>query len=281
VKSPLAGQAQYQHGRFARFTRLVAFLGIFLPSIRRLKGRFDECVKATMKTVNFVVSAFLALSSSAQAVAQRCEVDSGFRGGYFRIGYEQRELVKLFRSLDEIPEEVRNRLNEYLREKLGDTFAHKLRFEEGQWLDLKNLRKQFPSVYEENAKLGSYDLLFSFSDPYKGLKAFFTKMALNDDGSVNREIGLPDIASNPAKADIISCRDAYSIATSNGFPTEFSSARFEYSEEKKVFVWIITDSRETEPDDPLMPRFKGTYKRIEIDANTGTVVRIYKETIVI
>jgi len=122
-------------------------------------------------------------------------------------------LVKLFKSLDEIPEEVRNRLNEHLRERLGDTFAEDLKFEEGQWLDLNNLGKQFPSVYEENAKLGSYDLLFSFSDPYK------------------------------------------------------------------VFVWIITDSRETEPDDPVMLRFKGTYKNIEINANTGALVRIYKETI--
>lgn len=234
-----------------------------------------------MKTMNFVASAFLVLSCSAQATAQRCEVDSGFRGGYFRVGYEQRELVKLFRSLDEIPEEVRHRLDEHLREKLGDTFAQNLKFEEGQWLDLKNLRKQFPTVYEENAKLGSYDLLYSFSNPYKGLKAFFTKMVLNEDGSVNREIGLPDIASNPGKANIISCWDAYSIAANNGFPSEFSSARFEYSEKKRIFIWIITDTRETEPDDPLMPRFNGTYKHIEIGANTGTVVRIYKETIVI
>lgn len=236
-------------------------------------------VKTTVKTMNFVASTFLVLSCSSQAIAQRCEVDSGFRGGYFRVGYEQRELVKLFRSLDDIPEEVRNRLNEHLREKLGDTFAQNLKFEEGQWLDLKNLRKQFPSVYEENAKLGSYDLLFSFSDHYKGLKAFFTKMVLNDDGSVNREIGLPEIASNPAKAVIISCWDAYSIAAKNGFPSEFSFASFEYSEEEKVFVWIITDSRNTEPDNPI--NGKGTYKRIEIDANTGNVVRIDKETIII
>jgi hypothetical protein len=94
-------------------------------------------------------------------------------------------------------------------------------------------------------------------------------MALNDDGSVNREIRLPDIASNPAKAVIISCQDAYSIAASNGFPSEFSFASFEYSDEEKVFVWIIIDSRKTEPDNPL--NGKGTYKRIEIDANTGNV----------
>jgi hypothetical protein len=233
-----------------------------------------------MQTRNFLASSFLILSCCTQAAAQRCDVDSGYRGGYFRIDrYKQRKLVKFLETLDEIPENIRNRLNEYLQKKLGDTFARRLKFEEGEWLDREKLRKQFPSVYEENVRFGSYDLLFSFSDPDRGLKAFFTKMALNDDGSVNREIRLPDIASNPAKALIISCRDAYSIAASNGFPGEFSIASFEYSEEEKIFVWIITDWRNTEPDHPL--NGKGTYKFIEIDANTGNVVRIDKETIII
>jgi len=106
-------------------------------------------------------------------------------------------------------------------------------------------------------------------------------MALNADGSINGEIRLPDIALNPAKAEIISCRGAYSMAASNGFPIEVSFARFEYSKEQKSFIWIIRDTRETEPDDPLIPRFKGTYKRIDINAHTGAVIRTYKETIVL
>ena len=64
--------------------------------------------------MNFVVLATRILACSFRAIAQRCEVDSGFRGGYFRVGYEQRKLVKLFRSLVEIPEEVSKRLNEHL-----------------------------------------------------------------------------------------------------------------------------------------------------------------------
>ena len=149
------------------------------------------------------VATFLILFGSSQVAAQRCDVDSGFRGGYFRVGYEQRELVKAFESLDEIPQPVRSRLDEYLRKKLGDAFTQRLKFEQGEWLDLEKLRKQFPSVYEENTSLGSYDLTFSFSQPDKGLKAFFTKMALNDAGSIKVEIRLPDIRQNPEKAEII------------------------------------------------------------------------------
>ena len=234
----------------------------------------------TVKTMNIVASTFLILFCSSQVAAQKCDVDSGYRGGHFRIDrYRQRRLVRVFTGLDQIPENARNRLNEYLRGKLGEAFAQRLQFEQGEWLDRQRLRKQFPSVYEENASLGSYHLTFFFSDPDKGLKAFFTTMALNNDGSVNAEIRLPNIAFNPAKADIISCQDAYSIAARNRFPSEFSSARFEYSEKKKVFVWIVTDSRNTEPANPI--NGKGTYRHIEIDANTGTVLRIYKETIII
>jgi hypothetical protein len=234
-----------------------------------------------MKTINLFAATFLILLCSAQVTAQRCDVDSGYRGNYFQIGYKQRNLVKLFRNLDEIPQNVRNRLNDHLRIRLGDAFTRRLKFEEGQWLDLEKLRKQFPSVYNENANRGSYDLLFSFSDPDKGLKAFFSEMVLDDSGSVIIDIRFPDIAMYPAKADIISCREAYSIAGGSGFPTELSSAWFEYSEEQKCFIWIITDSREIEPDDPLMPRFKGTYRKVDINANSGKVIRIYKETIVI
>jgi len=232
-----------------------------------------------MNKMNFVASAFLVLSCSARAAAQRCDVDSGFRGSYFRVGYEQRELRKVFTNLEDIPENVRTRLDEYLQEKVGSAFKERLRFEEGEWLDREQLKEQFPSVYEENANLGSYDLTFFFSDTEKGLKAFYTKMRLNEDGSVNSEIGLPDIRSDPSKAEIVSCQDAYSIAASNGFPSEFSLASFEYSAEEKAFVWIIIDSRNTEPDNPI--NGKGTYKRIEIDAKTGNVVRIEKETIII
>src|SRR6202521_5771894 len=214
-------------------------------------------MQTAMKTMKLLASTFLILLCSTQVAAQRCDVDSGFRGGYFQVYYKQRNLVRHLSSPNEIPQNVRNRLNEYLQRKLGDGFTRQLKFEEGEWLDLKRLRKQFPSIYKQNAKLGPYDLLLSFSDPDKGLKAFFTKMALNDDGSVNAEIRLPNIALNAAKADIISCKDAYLIAASRGFPTEMSSARFEYSQEQKSFIWIITDSRETEPDDQLMFRFNG------------------------
>jgi hypothetical protein len=66
-----------------------------------------------------------------------------------------------------------------------------------------------------------------------------------------------------------------------GFPRDSLSARFDYSEDEKSFVWIVTDIRGTEPDNPLVIIGKGTYKHIEMNATTGSVVKIYKETIIL
>ncbi|MGB7624501.1 MAG: hypothetical protein WBN92_19315 [Terriglobia bacterium] len=229
--------------------------------------------------MKILLGTILALLCSGHALGQKCDVDSGFRGERFSIYYEQRHLVKIFRSLNELPPNVRARLEAYLQGKLGREFAKRLKFDEGQWLDLQRLRREFPALYEQNLRLGAYDLLFRFSDSAKGLNAFYTKLALNDDGSINEEIKLPNIGQNPSKAKIISCKEAYSIAVAQGFPKNHISAEFEYSKDEESFVWIVRDSTGTEPDEPFLPKGKGTYKKIDINANTGVVVRVYKETI--
>lgn len=215
------------------------------------------------------------LLCSGHTISQKCAVDSGFRGGRFSIYYEQRHLAKLFRNLDELPPNVRARLDDYLQKKLGAAFAERLEFDEGQWLDLQKLRQEFPALYEENLQLGAYDLLFRFSDSGKGLKYFYAKVALNDDGSINEEIKLPNIGLEPSKGQIISCKDAIDIAAKQGFPPDRISPWFGYAEEHDSFIWILTDSKRIDPG----AFGNGTYRTIDVNANTGKVLRIYEKTI--
>lgn len=217
----------------------------------------------------------LVLLCFVYAVGQKCDVDAGFRGGRFQVYYEQRHLVKLFRTLDELAPNVRTRLDEYLQRKLGYDFARKLEFNEGERLDLQKLRQEFPDLYEPNLKLGTYDLLFRFSAPDKGLKYFYAKVALNEDGSINEEIKLPNIGADPSKAEIISCRQAIDIAVGQGFPRDRISPWFEYSPEHDSFIWTLADSQRIDPG----ARGNGTYKTIDIDASTGKVLRIYEKWI--
>lgn len=217
-----------------------------------------------------------------QGIGQICSVDSGFRGERYSIDrYKNRELIKTIQKLSEIPVPIRARLEAHLKSKLGEIFYRKVKFGWGSWVNLESLKRESPKDYEWNQPMGAYDLVFWFSDSSKGLKAFYFKLVLNDDGSIREDLNLPAIAANPEKAQIISCKEAYAVAVNQGFPRDSLSARFDYSEDEKSFVWIVTDIRATEPDDPLVVIGKGTYKHIEINANTGSVVKIYKETIII
>jgi hypothetical protein len=228
--------------------------------------------------MNYLIGAILILLCCGQAFGQKCAVDSGFRGAYFRTYYGQRHLVKTIRKLNELPPDVRARLDTYLKRKLGPSFAKRLKLDWGDKLDLKGLRREFPALYEENLPLGAYRLVFWFSDSAKGLKAYYTTVALNEDGTVSKEINLPDIGAEPNKAQLISCQDALGIAAGRGFPESRTSARFEYSPEHNSFIWTLTDSRRIDPP----PYFgKGTYRTIDVEASTGKVLRIYEITIII
>jgi hypothetical protein len=217
-----------------------------------------------------------------QAIGQKCSVDSGFRGATYSIDrYKNRDLIKTIQRLSEIPVPVRSSLEAHLKSKLGEAFSRKVKFGWGYWIDLERLKRESPRDYEWNEPMGSYDLVFWFSDTKKGLKSFYFNLVLNDDGSIRKGMNLPDIATHPEKVQIISCKEAYTVAMNQGFPRDTLSARFDYSEEEQSFVWIVTDIRGTKPDEPLIIAGKGTYKHIEINANTGSVVRIYKETIIL
>jgi len=102
-------------------------------------------------------------------------------------------------------------------------------------------------------------------------------MVLDKDGDVMEDINLPEIARQPDKAQIISCRKAVAIARERGFNTEGVRVSFDYSSARKAFVWIVTKPR---PD--IVPLIgKGSYEKLEIDANTGAVFNTQIETIII
>ena len=234
--------------------------------------------------MKMVIGIFLFFLCFNQIHAQKCNVDSGFRGNRLPIYNEQSHLVKLFKNINELPENVRSKLYLYLNKRLGVKFAKKLKFDEGRYLNLEPLKKEFPRQYEEELRSGAYALTFYFSDKSNGLKYYFTQLTLDADGSIKEEINLPEIAVNPVKAKIISCKTALSIAEKNGFPKEYQSITFEYSFEQNSFIWIVTDNRETLPDDDsssgnnvILVLIGHLFNKIAINANDGSVIKKYKD----
>jgi hypothetical protein len=228
------------------------------------------------------VSLFCVLANH-DVIGQKCGVDAGYRGSAYSINrYKNRSLIKAVENLDQIPRPARDKLLEHLRSKLGAKFFERLKYDGGEWIDLEALERESPNDYNWNAPMGAYDLSFRFADSKKGLKYFYSKLVLNDDGSVREDIGLPDIGTHPEKAQIISCKEAIRIALLNGFSKGAIRVGFGYEPTEDAFVWVITDSRGTTSDETLLAAIgQGTYKKIEIHANSGRVIKIYKETIVV
>ncbi|MBL8181894.1 MAG: hypothetical protein JNL64_09830 [Blastocatellia bacterium] len=240
-------------------------------------------MKLRVKTGVAVVAVCSFYFFANETFGQKCGVDAGFRGSAYSIDrYKNRSLIKGVRNLNQIPMPARGKLIEHLRSKLGKKFFDRLKYDGGEWTDLEALKRESPSDYNRNAPMGAFDLRFTFSDSKKGLKYFYTKLVLDDDGSIREDIGLPDIGVHPEKARIISCRRAIEIAAINGFPKKAMSVSFDYSADADTFVWIVTDSRGTTPDESLLGLVgQGTYKKIVINANNGEVIRVYKETIIV
>lgn len=240
-----------------------------------------------MKLIQIFLLMFFGLVLAQQVVARSCDVDSGFRGTVFSFDrYANRDLVKPIGKLEDLPTDVRGKLYAHLTAKLGKTFLKRLKYDGGEWLDLVALRKRAGDSWKADSSVGAYDLLFHFSDRSRGLKHFYTKISLSDDGSVARDIGLPNINFDPSKAVIISCENAISIAEEKGFPKTVQRVNFDYSPTDDAFVWVISDSRPVESDTTdnnvldLVQIGQRSYRKIEINANTGKVLRVYKKTII-
>ena len=212
------------------------------------------------------------------AFGQKHSVDAGYRGDRYSFREYRPENIN---HLSQLPPGVLVKLIAHLKSRLSERFYYKLNFAWGKKIDLNELYRVEPS-WKKN-QVGSYDLTFYFSDRRKGLKAFYSKIVLDADGGVVEEISLPNIALYLQKAEIIPLNRAIALAEKNGFPRKRMSFDFEYNKELDSFTWIISDNQPVEADNQVeyAPIGLGTYRTIAIDATSGSVIKIYKKTILL
>lgn len=224
-----------------------------------------------------VASVLCVLDASANA--QHCPVDGGFQGNY-NFGKKAKSFTGV-RRLSEISAPVVARINEQLTSRVGKQFFNKLRFDYGTVDDWDDVRPLSPN---DSERIDAYDFVFKFSDGRKGLKAFHFKVVADKLGDLVDTLALPDIAANAQKGNIIPCERARRIAARHDFPLRRSSIYFMYDDDTANFAWEIVDDKPVAPDEtdePTLLPGQGTYRHVLIDANTGSVLRIYKETIIV
>lgn len=206
----------------------------------------------------------------------KCPVEYGFQGTYnFPNDYKASVTV---RNAKELSPTILSKIHEQLKTRVGEEFFKKLELDYGYARDFDDAS---PLAASEAQRIDGYDFVFKFSDQNKGLKAFYFKVVADSKGDLIEDLALPDIASNPQKGEFIPCREALSVAQKNGFPLKRSSIYFHYDWDSQAFVWDIHDSKAVKPDEPLLLIGQGTYRIIFIDANSGKVLKIFKETIAV
>jgi hypothetical protein len=228
----------------------------------------------------FVLTLLSTISISAQKLSKfgKCPVEYGFQGAY-NFAKEFKSSVTI-QKLKEISPLVLSRIEEQLKNRVGEQFFEKLKFDFGSAKDFDN---PSPLRTDEAERIDGYDFVFKLSDKNKGLKTFYFKVVADSKGNLISDLALPDIASNPQKANFITCKQALAIAEKNGFPIERSSIYFNYDWDSQNLVWDIHDSKAVEPDKTenflVLLVGQGTYRKIFINANSGNVIKIFKETI--
>ena len=205
----------------------------------------------------------------------KCPVDYGYQ---WTRSFGNAKAWLSVGKLSEIDPAVAQRINEQLRKRVGDTFFKRLKFEYGRADDLDSSE---PLKADQSKRIDGYDFVFEFSDRKKGLSAFHFKIEVDGSGKIfEKTLPLPDISEHPEKSILISCQQAMAIAKRNGFTPKRSSLIFVYDWDADVFTWVVTDSKEVQPDQPSF-LIGGTYRKIDIEAHSGRVLKIYKETIVV
>jgi hypothetical protein len=215
---------------------------------------------------------------TALARGRECPVDGG--DGRFEDFRAREKSLLVFYEPDELSPAVAERVRSQLIMRVGEPFAKKLAFSFGNAFDFDDAAKM-ESASEIN-RIDAYSLIFTYSDLKIGIKEFSFDMVTDENGTITQYLSLPDIAGYPGKTPVVTCREVLKIAKRQGFPTRKTSIDFEYDEDSGSFVWIATDSNGTSIDDDRPGAslgVLGTYKKVMIDAATGKVIKIYKESI--
>jgi len=205
----------------------------------------------------------------------KCPVEDGYQGSY-NFGKESKLRITI-EELGEVAPVVKESILENLRLHVGRAFVRRLKLDYGYLFDF-DVATDLKA--NDAARIDGYDLVFKFSDKRQGLSAFRFKVVTDGSGKLIEDIALPNIASDPKKAQIISCNEAREIAEKNGFPLDRTSIYFDYDWDSGSFIWELYDNKAVETDIPIFIG-QGTFRKILIEAHTGRVLKIFKETIIV
>ena len=173
---------------------------------------------------------------------------------------------KQIKSLDELPPDIKSKIENHLQARFGNNYYSKLNFLIAEIIDVDELFRVEPKFKSYQWKMHTYEFVFKYSDMKKGLSKYFARIRLDLNGDVMHEIDLPEVKKYPQKADLISVDKAIEIAKSKGFKPKKMQITILYDEDVDSLAWNISTFANED-------RFTITRKVIKIDAHNGEILK--------
>jgi len=170
-------------------------------------------------------------------------------------------------TLEELPIEIRSKLNAYLIDRLGKNYLARLQFVGGQVVDFEELYRINPGAKEYKWKIFAYRLGYRISVPEKGIASYIGYVELDREGNVQREIEFPAVRRFPPKGDFVTLGTARERAIRAGMSPERAEMLYSPQDGSLVFRLTQTTSRSSGG---------GIIRYIDIDAHTGALLRDFK-----
>lgn len=170
-------------------------------------------------------------------------------------------------TLMDIPADISNKLVNHLVDRLGADYYSRIKLTDGQIVDLNRLYTVERNAKNYKWKPYSYYLCFSFKDEAKGIGLYTAQIVLDNIDNIVKEIKLPDIKSNPQKANLLPLDNIRQIAKKNGFDDRLEHIELGYDEDVGSIAWYfkkITD------DNGLSFEMK----TMSIDAHNGKLLKM-------
>ncbi len=173
------------------------------------------------------------------------------------------------RSIYDLPDSIRIKLESHLIDRLGQEFYAKLKISGGQIVDLERL-DIIEHLKEYRWTPYSYNLCFSFRDVSKGIGLYTAKIVLDKYANVVEEITLPDIKHYPAKGTLISFREAKAVARKHKCYDRNTQIALDYDKKNGSIIWRFKKTIYSHGD-------RSGEWILKIDAHDGKVIEKYKK----
>lgn len=146
------------------------------------------------------------------------------------------------RSFKDIPENIEEKVRNYLKERVGNELANDFELVAGQIMELDEFKEYFPNSTLKTA----YYLELSYRNLNKGISMYASNLELDENGEVVKEIQFPVLANDNYPFEIYSFKRIKQKAKQDEFYfPDKTEIDIKYDSNKNILMWRFVNDKFT------------------------------------